>query len=203
MSEGSINSPDGKPLDDASSESPFSKEFESSSSEDLRNQDELPQDPIVRLQSQLEEANNRLLRSQAELDNFRKRSRREMEDQRLYAQLPMASDLLAVVDNLERAIEATGQAEETSLQGLKEGVVLVMDQLKSILQRHHCQRIEVNLGDAFDPNCHEAISQQPSEDYPTGTVLHVTQSGYQLRDRIVRPVQVVVSTGPVSSTASP
>jgi molecular chaperone GrpE len=123
------------------------------------------QDAVVQLQNQVDDANSRLLRSQAELDNFRKRSRREMEDQRRHAQFPIMSDLLAVTD-----------------------------QLKSILERHHCQMIEVGEGDVFDPNCHEAISQQPSADHPAGSVLFVTQNGYRLHERIVRPAQVVVST---------
>lgn len=194
MSKGSNSSTSGDPLGDPSSEEAFAEEMNSSPENDESTAGTFDQDAVAQLQNQVDDANSRLLRSQAELDNFRKRSRREMEDQRRYAQFPLVSDLLAVVDNLERAIQVTGQAETDNQQGLQEGVHLVTDQLKSILERHHCQMIEVHEGDVFDPNCHEAISQQPSKDHPAGSVLFVTQTGYQLHERIVRPAQVVVST---------
>lgn len=195
MSKGSNSSTSGDPLGNPPSDEIFAEEVDSSPEIDESADGVFEQDAVVQLQSQVDDANSRLLRSQAELDNFRKRSRREMEDQRRYAQFPIVSDLLTVVDNLERAVQATGQAETDNQQGLQEGVHLVTDQLKSILERHHCQMIEVREGDVFDPNCHEAVSQQPSEDHPAGSVLFVTQTGYQLHERIVRPAQVVVSTG--------
>ena len=150
-------------------------------------------DPGQDLQSQLQEVNDRLLRSQAELDNYRKRARREMDDQLKYAQLPIIRDLLPVLDNLERAIAATNQAEGPAVENLLQGVQLVTDELKSVLQRHHCCQIVAQGGMEFDPNCHEAISQQPSADHPAGTVMYVAQTGYQLHDRVVRPSQVVVA----------
>ncbi len=195
MSKGSNSPTSGDPRGDPPSDELFVEGADSSPEIDESPDGTFDQDAVVQLQNQVDDANSRLVRSQAELDNFRKRSRREMEDQRRHAQFPIMSDLLAVVDNLERAIQATGQAETDNQQGLQEGVHLVTDQLKSILERHHCQMIEVGEGDVFDPNCHEAISQQPSEDHPTGSVLFVTQSGYRLHERIVRPAQVVVSTG--------
>ena len=194
MSKGSNSSTSGDPLGNPPSDEIFAEEVDSSPEIDESADGVFEQDAVVQLQSQVDDANSRLLRSQAELDNFRKRSRREMEDQRRYAQFPIVSDLLTVVDNLDRAVQATGQAETDNQQGLQEGVHLVTDQLKSILERHHCQMIEVREGDVFDPNCHEAVSQQPSEDHPAGSVLFVTQTGYQLHERIVRPAQVVVST---------
>jgi molecular chaperone GrpE len=153
------------------------------------------------LQQQLEDANDKLLRSQAELENYRKRSRRELEEQKRYAPLPVMRDLLSVVDNLERAVEATDRADGPNVDSLLEGVKLVTSELKAVLQRHHCQVIEADVGTAFDPNCHEAISQQPSADHPPGTVMHVTQTGYRLHDRVVRPSQVVVATNPASESA--
>ena len=194
MSKGSNSSTSGDPLGNPPSDEIFAEEVDSSPEIDESADGVFEQDAVVQLQSQVDDANSRLLRSQAELDNFRKRSRREMEDQRRYAQFPIVSDLLTVVDNLDRAVQATGQAETDNQQGLQEGVHLVTDQLKSILERHHCQMIEVREGDVFDPNCHEAVSQHPSEDHPAGSVLFVTQTGYQLHERIVRPAQVVVST---------
>ena len=194
MSKGSNSPTSGDPRGDPPSDELYVEGADSSPEIDESPGGTFDQEAVVHLQNQVDDANSRLVRSQAELDNFRKRSRREMEDQRRYAQFPIVSDLLTVVDNLERAIQVTGQAEKDKQQGLQEGVHLVTDQLKSILERHHCQMIKVREGDVFDPNCHEAISQQPSKDHPAGSVLFVTQTGYQLHERIVRPAQVVVST---------
>lgn len=144
------------------------------------------------LQKDLADANERLLRSQAELENFRKRSRREMEEERRYAILPFARDLLPVVDNLERAIGAAQQADGSA--GLLEGVNMVAAELQNVLAQHQCVRIEA-VGKPFDPNLHQAIAQEPSAEYPEGTVSREAQVGYKLYDRVIRPAQVFVSTG--------
>jgi molecular chaperone GrpE len=148
---------------------------------------------LEQLRADLEETKDRVLRSQAELDNYRKRAAREIEDHRRYANLPLVRDLLPVLDNMERAIGAAGKNCEAA--GLLEGVKLVVQQLESVLTKHHCQRIEA-LHQPFDPHLHEAISQQPSAEFPPGTVLLVAQCGFQLFDRVVRPSQVIVSAAP-------
>lgn len=142
------------------------------------------------LQQELTEANEKVLRVQAELENYRKRVRREMEEERRYALLPFARDLLAVVDNLERAL-AAAQADSS---GLLEGVKMVSSQLQSVLNQHQCVRIET-VGTPFDPNIHQAIAQEASSEFPAGTVSREAQSGYKLFDRVIRPAQVFVSTG--------
>ena len=147
----------------------------------------------------LEEARDRLLRAQAELDNFRKRARRELEEERRYAALPLLGDLLPVLDNVGRAIQA---AEKNSEAGsLVEGVKMIAQQLEGVLGRQHCVRIEA-LHKPFDPHLHQAIMQQPSADHPPGTVLHVAQEGYQVHDRVLRPSQVIVSTAPAAESAA-
>lgn len=150
------------------------------------------------LKSKLDEANNLYLRSQAELENFRKRSRRELDDERRYAGLPLIRDLLSVLDNLQRAIEAAEKSEGSS--GLLEGVKMVADQLQSVLDQHHCKSIEA-IGAAFDPNLHEAIGQLPSDQHPANTVTQETRIGYQLHDRVIRPSQVFVSTGAAENSS--
>lgn len=145
------------------------------------------------LRQELDAAKDRALRAQAELDNYRKRARREMEDERRYAQLPLLRDLLPVIDNIGRALQAAEKSPDGA--GLLDGVKLVAQQLEGVLARHHCTRIAA-LHQPFDPHLHEAILQQPSGDYPSGTVLQVTQEGYQLHDRVVRPAQVIVSAAP-------
>jgi molecular chaperone GrpE len=152
---------------------------------------ETPDATVDRLEKELAEASDRALRIQAELENYRKRMRRELEDERRYAIVPLAKDLLTVVDNLERAIDAAQQAEGG--QGLLEGVQMVSSQLEGVLAQHHCQRIAA-VGEPFDPNQHQAIAQEPS-DLPAGTVTRAVQSGYKLYDRVIRPAQVFVSSG--------
>jgi molecular chaperone GrpE len=151
---------------------------------------------IAKLRADLEDASDRVLRAQAEMENYRKRARREMEDERRYAMLPLMQDLIPVLDNIGRAIAA---AEKSPGGGgaLLDGVKLVGQSLETVLARHGCKRIEA-LGEPFDPAFHEAISQQPSADYPPGSVMLVALDGYVLHDRVVRPAQVIVSTAPPS-----
>jgi len=144
-------------------------------------------------QQELDQARDRILRLQAELENLRKRTRREMAEQIRYACLPLIRDLLPVMDNIVRAIEAAGNSGEE--KGLLDGVKMVQQHLQTALTDHHCTEIE-SLHKPFDPHLHQAISQQPSAEFPPGTVLAVPQTGYQLHDRIVRPSQVIVSTAP-------
>ncbi|HUY93439.1 MAG TPA: nucleotide exchange factor GrpE [Pirellulales bacterium] len=147
----------------------------------------------------LDEARDRLLRAQAELDNYRKRARRELEEERRYATLPLLGDLLPVLDNVGRAIQA---AEKNSEAGsLVEGVKMVAQQLEGVLGRYHCTRIDA-LHKQFDPHLHQAIMQQENAEHPPGTVLLVAQDGYQVHDRVLRPSQVIVSTAPTTGAAA-
>lgn len=148
---------------------------------------------IGKLRTDLDDASDRALRAQAELDNYRKRARRELEDERRYAALPVLRDLLPVLDNMQRAIAAAEQAPSST--SLLDGVRLIAQNLDSALARHDCKRIDA-LGKPFDPAFHEAISQQPAPDVPPGTVVLVAQDGYTLHDRVVRPAQVIVSAPP-------
>ena len=148
---------------------------------------------IASLEADLQQAIDRDLRAQAELENFRKRARREIDEQRQYASLPLMADLLPAIDNLNRAVEAAEKNENSA--GLLEGVRMVAGQLLTILEQHHCRPIEA-AEKPFDPHVHEAIAQETSDDVPTGWVTRVLRVGYQLHDRVVRPSQVMVSTGP-------
>jgi molecular chaperone GrpE len=145
----------------------------------------------AQLRAELEQAKDRVLRCQAELDNYRKRAAREMEDHVRYANIGLMRDLLPVLDNIQRAIEAAEKSTDGS--GLLEGVKLVAQQLQGVLEQHHCIKIDA-LHAPFDPHLHHAILQQPAEEHPANTIIMVTQDGYQLHDRVVRPSQVIVST---------
>ncbi|MCA9237916.1 MAG: nucleotide exchange factor GrpE [Planctomycetales bacterium] len=145
------------------------------------------------LQQELSAARDRALRLQAEMENLRGRTARELADAHRYAALPIVRDLLPVVDNVDRAIEA---AEKDAGSGnLLDGFRLVRQQLATVLSRHQCEPIEADR-QPFDPQFHEAILQQPSDDVPAQHVMMVTQSGYKMHDRVVRPAQVIVSSGP-------
>ena len=148
-------------------------------------------DPSANLRAELEQANDRALRLQAELDNYRKRASRELEDRLRYADMGILRDLLPVLDNIRRAAESAEKSPD--LESLLAGFKMVAGQLESVLECHQCKKIEA-LHAPFDPNLHHAISQTPSAEYPPNTVVLVAQEGYQLHDRVVRPSQVIVST---------
>lgn len=149
-----------------------------------------------RLRSTTAEAEKRVLMAQAEAENFRKRMRRDFEGQLKFAALPLVSDILAVRDNLIRAIQATENSADPS--GLQEGVAMVAKQLDDTLTKYAVREIPAE-GELFDPNFHEAISQMPSDTHPAGTVAHVALTGFQMHGRVIRPSQVIVSTGPAES----
>jgi molecular chaperone GrpE len=158
---------------------------------DDQNQSELNADQEADLiKSQIAEARDKMLRAQAELDNFRKRARRELDDERRYAEINLLRDLLPVQDNITRAIDAA--AKNADPASLLEGFKMVRQQIGMLLEKHSCKAIEAE-GKPFDPAHHEAVMQQPSPDKEENTVLGVLQTGYQLFDRVVRPAQVIVS----------
>jgi molecular chaperone GrpE len=148
------------------------------------------QQDMEQLQSELAEARDKILRAQADLENYRKRSRRELDEERRYANVALLKDLLPVVDNIDRALESAQKSGEGG--PLLEGIKLVKQQLASALARHHCVEIKAQ-GQPFDPHQHQAVTAMPSQEQPANTVLQVVQPGYQVHDRVIRPSQVIVS----------
>ncbi len=147
---------------------------------------------VAEYELKLQEAEGRALRVHADLENFRRRTRREMDEQLKFASLPLFSGLIEVVDNLARALSAS---DGQSGQGLVNGVRMVQLQLEKTLENNGCKRI-VSVNASFDPNIHSALQMQASDTVPANTVISETRSGYQLHDRVVRPAHVIVSTGP-------
>jgi molecular chaperone GrpE len=131
--------------------------------------------------------------TRADFENYQKRVQRDLAQERRYAQKPLALDLLAALDNLERATAAAKQAGETG--PLVQGVAMVHTQLLDALKRHGITPIEA-LGQPFDPNLHQAVMQQPSAAHSPGTVVQVLQQGFLIHDRVLRPATVVVSKAP-------
>jgi molecular chaperone GrpE len=141
---------------------------------------------------QVADLQERVLRVQAELENFRKRSRREYDDAQRYREIDVLRDLLPVLDNVLRAIEA---AEKTAdVESLRSGFRMTAQQLEKLLGSHGCQTIETD-GAAFDPAVHDAILQQQVPGVAAGTIVGTASRGYKLHDRVVRPAQVIVAKG--------
>ena len=136
--------------------------------------------------------------SKQHLENLRKRQKRDAEDAKFEAKGKVLKEMLPVVDNLERAIEHAVQIEEVdrTLRPLVEGVQLVLRQFATAFERLDVTGIEA-MGQPFDPNLHEAISQQESDAAP-GTVVQVLQRGYRSGDRLLRPALVVVAKAKLS-----
>ena len=156
-------------------------------------------EPAEGLEAELAEARRHaeeylsdLRRLAADFDNYRKRVARDAEMQSARAGESLVGELLPVLDNLERALDASEHHEEAKVA---EGVQLVRQQLVGLLERRGLAEIEAEPGATFDPHVHEAISHQPS-DHPEGAISAVWQRGYRLGDRVVRAARVVVSSGP-------
>lgn len=142
------------------------------------------------LEAEKKEEHDRLLRVAADLENLRKRQRREVDDARNDTKMRVLKEILPVADNLERALQvSTGEGESAAVL---DGVRLVQRQFLQALERLEVSPIEAEL-QPFDPNLHEAISQQESAEHPPGTVIAVLQRGYKSGDRLLRPSLVVVA----------
>ena len=129
-------------------------------------------------------------RSLADLENFRRRAHREMDEARTFQALPLARDLMPGLDNLQRAIQAAESNEAAA--DLVAGVRMVVEQIVGVLARHGVEPI-TSIGEAFDPAVHEAIQQVPSDDHEPMTVIEEVEQGFRLGDRVVRPAKVIVS----------
>ncbi len=142
---------------------------------------------------------DRLLRTLAEMENLRKRTDREVADMRQYGIASFARDVLAVADNMERALEALdAELRETANPGVKallDGVELTERELLKVLDKHGVKKFEPKKGDKFDPNLHQAMYELPDPSQPAGTVAQVVQPGYMIGERMLRPALVGVAKG--------
>ncbi len=133
------------------------------------------------------------LRAQAELQNYRKRAQKELDEFRLYESLPLARDLLPALDNLHRALSVAETAK--NVDELVQGVRMVVRQIETAFARHHILPIE-STGKSFDPHLHQAIQQVPTTEHPPMTVIAEVERGFKLKDRVVRPASVIVASAP-------
>ena len=189
--------PEQEPVTDSAEETqdPVAAQLDASVLEDVAAElaEKGPVADAAALQVEVTELQERLLRSQAEMENFRRRTQKESQDAARYQSVPLIRDLLPFMDNLQRAIDAAEQTGDT--QKLIEGIKMVSVQLEQVLNSHNAEKIDP-AGQSFDPNEHEALSQVPSPDHEPMTVIQVVEAGYRIHERIVRPAKVIVSCAP-------
>jgi len=147
---------------------------------------------LIIMQQEVQEANDMMLRLAAELENYKKRSVKDRESIVKYASQSTIESLLPILDNFERAIESV--EESKNFDSLLDGVKMISKQVFDLLEKKGVSEIE-SVGEAFDPNIHEAVMQAPSCEYPENVVSEELQKGYMLHDRVIRPSMVVVSSG--------
>ena len=140
----------------------------------------------------------RLLRTTADFDNFKKRAAREKIESAQYATFSLLQKVLPVLDNFEMALAAAQNAEGDKLASFQSGVLMIQQQLKNVLVESGLEEIDA-AGKPFDPNFHEAISEQESAEVAEGGVLQQLRKGYKLKDRLVRPATVIVAKKPAAA----
>ena len=162
-------------------------------------------DPVAEATREAAEYKDKVLRTLAEMENLRKRTEREVLDARVYGIAGFARDVLAVADNMHRALEAIGpdlrEGADAKVKALIEGVELTERELMKILERNGVKKFSPQ-GERFDPNLHQAMYEVPTSDQPPGQVAQVIQAGYMIGDRVLRPALVAVSKAVPKSPAS-
>ena len=160
---------------------------------------EQPVDEMSRLQEQLEAAEtaagtarDEILRVQAEMQNLRRRTEQDIEKAHKFGQEKFSTELLAVMDNLERSSAAAEASEDEAVQAIKEGVELTLKGFMDCFKRFNIEAVDP-LGEPFDPQLHQAMSIQESPDAEPNSVIAVMQKGYTLHGRVIRPAMVMVS----------
>lgn len=148
------------------------------------------------LKTQIEEAANKeqdiLLRSRAEIENLRRRTEQDVEKAHKFALEKFSKDILNTIDNLERALATPANKEDESVKALFDGVELTLKELVSTVGRFGVEAVGV-VGEAFNPDLHQAISMQPAEGFETNQISVVLQKGYTLSGRVIRPAMVMVA----------
>jgi molecular chaperone GrpE len=167
----------------------------SAQADDMPNRAEAASDveDVNQLKTDLAAAQDRLLRAQAELENYRKRVQREQEETVKFESFRLVRDLLPPLDSLGLAMNSAAQSGD--FQSLLDGIQMVNQQFLDVLKAHSVEPIPAE-GKPFDPNLHEALSQIPAADVEPMTVIQVVETGYRLHDRVVRPARVIVACEP-------
>lgn len=156
-------------------------------------EDELEEESDSReaeLEKEIEEWKNRALRTQADLENVRRRAKAEKEEDAKYRVQPLAEELLPVMDNFERAMQT--QPDNDSAQSFIDGMAMVYNQFRSALEQQGVEEIPAQ-GEYFDPTIHQAVMQADEEGFESNQIVEEMQKGYRLKDRVLRPSMVKVN----------
>ena len=153
---------------------------------------------LTEAQETIAELNELIVRLTADFDNFRKRAQREKDEARQFANQGLLEKLLPVLDNFEMALTAVKDADPS----VRDGVQMILDQLLGVLKESGVEPVDA-MGQPFDPNLHEALSQEETTEVEEGTVVQQVQRGYKLNDRLVRPARVVVAKAPGAAEEAP
>lgn len=148
---------------------------------------------IDRLTEEKKQAEDQVLRTMAEFQNFRKRKEQEADQLRSFATEKLVTSLLPVLDNFERTIDAVEKG--APIESVIDGIKMVDRQFRTILEAHNVRRIEAH-GKPFDPDIHEAIAAEESHELPENTVVGEVEPGYRIADKVIRPARVRVSKKP-------
>ncbi|MBW1820514.1 MAG: nucleotide exchange factor GrpE [Deltaproteobacteria bacterium] len=161
-------------------------------------------DPLKEIQAELETAKqeskemyDRFLRVSAEFENYKKRSTREMDDFRKYANQSLTKEMLAVVDNLERALNSSN-GNSSNDKCMVDGVNMTLKEILKVFEKVNVKPIE-SVGQLFDPTFHQAMMQEETDEYPENTIITELQKGYMIHDRLLRPSMVVVAAPKVKT----
>jgi molecular chaperone GrpE len=160
--------------------------------EDAVSREDQLQAQLERVQAEVDTNRDKWLRAMAELDNFRKRTRVHLESSLILARADVLKQLLEVLDNFERAMEAWEQAEQPPDESFVKGVRLIQDQLLRVLRENRVEKID-SIGAPFDPNLHEAVSQIETDEVESQHVARVIKEGYRFHETVLRPAMVVVA----------
>jgi len=160
----------------------------------------LTPEQIEDLKTRAEKADDhwqRLLRTTADFENFKKRATREKQDAIKFANESLLEKLIPVLDNFDMALSATQNTPTEANQSMQTGINMIFQQLKNTLVEAGLEEVDAS-GKPFDPNLHEAVSQKETSEVPDGQVLQQLRKGYKLRDRLLRPATVVVAKKPAT-----
>lgn len=177
---------EASPVEEAASEQP------SQEAEGVAEAAEVETDPIAALEAEVQKYKDESLRRAAEMDNYRKRMAKELEQSRKFSNQGLLMELLPVLDNFGMGMQ---MAEQEQGSMLFQGMSMVQGQLSEFFASQGVKPVEVEPGGDFDPNFHEAVSQEATEEVPEGQVLRVVRKGYFIGDRLLRPANVIVAKG--------
>ncbi|MET3940679.1 molecular chaperone GrpE [Paenibacillus sp. PvP094] len=149
------------------------------------------QDELGRLKAEVEETQQRFVRAQADFDNFRRRTQKEKEELAKYASMKLVTELVPVIDNFERAMATVPEGTES--ESFSKGIQMIFRQLETVLNNEGLTAMDT-VGQPFNPEFHQAIMQVESDEYEEGTVVEEVQKGYMLKDKVLRPAMVKVSS---------